>query len=206
MSFSSCNWRKKLGPKVLVEVSSRHIHLSQKDLGALFGKGYKLKKLRPLSQEGEFAAKETLNLRVGKREIKEVRIVGPVRKETQVELSKTDAIYLKINPPLRMSGDINNTPGITLVNPRNKKKIKIKQGVIIPWRHLHCGTKEAKKLHLKNNSLISVKIEGERKLIFNNVRVRIKDNFRLAVHLDTDEGNSAGIIKKGEGYLILDNF
>ena len=187
--------RKK---KIPIEISARHIHLSQRDLEALFGRGYKLKKLKQLTQSSDFAAKETLNIQVGSKKISKVRIVGPPRKQTQVELSLTDAIYLGIKPPIRKSGDLKGTPGITLISP--KKKIKIKSGVIIPWRHIHCNPKEAKALRLKKG-MVSVGIKGTRSLTLHNVRIRVNKDYRLCIHLDTDEGNAAGIIKKGEGII-----
>ena len=189
-----------MNKKVPIEISARHIHLSQKDLEVLFGKGYQLKKLRKLSQADDFAAQETLSIKIGSKTIKKLRIVGPVRKETQIELSITDAFRLGIIPPLRLSGDIKGTPGAVLV--KSKKKLKIKRGVIIAQRHLHCNLKEAKRLKLKNKMSVSVKTEGKRALVFHNVKVRVGKNYNLAVHLDTDEGNAAGIIKKGKGEII----
>ncbi len=189
-----------MNKKVLIEISARHIHLSQKDLEKLFGKGYRLKKMKMLSQPGEFAAKETLNIQAGSRKILGVRILGPARKETQVELSRTDAIYLKLNPPVRISGDLKKTPGIILISP--KKKIKIKRGVIIAQRHIHCQTKEAEKLGLKNGTVVSVRVKGERAITFHNVKIRTNKNFRLYMQVDTDEGNAAGIRIKGKGEII----
>jgi propanediol utilization protein len=190
-----------MNEKVPIEISARHIHLSQKDLEALFGKEYQLKKIRKLSQADDFAAKETLDIKIGSKIIKKLRIIGPVRKETQIELSITDAVGLGINLPLRFSGNIRVTPGSILIGPQ--KKIKIKEGVIIARRHLHCNPKEAKKLKLKDGMSVPIEIKGARGLIFHNIRIRIGKNYKLAVHLDTDEGNAAGIIKKGEGKIIL---
>jgi len=191
--------------KIPIEISARHIHLSRKDLEALFGKNYQLKKLRELSQLGEFAAKEKIdiqnNLEPNARKISNVRILGPIRNQTQVELSHTDAIFLKVKSAVRKSGDIKGTPGVVLVGP--KGKIKIKEGVISAWRHIHCNLKEAQKLGLKNRMLVSVKTMGIRSITFHKVRVKVKPNYRLYMHIDTDEGNAAGIIKKGRGYLII---
>jgi len=189
-----------MNKKILIEVSARHIHLSQGDIDKLFGKGYKLKKMKILSQPGEFAAKETLDIQVGLRKFLGVRILGPVRKETQVELSRTDAIYLKLNPPIRISGNLKGTPGIILISP--KRKIKIGQGVIIAQRHIHCAINEAKKFGLRSGLVVSVKVKGLRAVTFHNVKVRASKDFRLSMHVDTDEGNAAGIIKKGEGVII----
>ena len=189
-----------MNKKVPIEISARHIHLSQKDLEVLFGKGYQLKILKKLSQADDFAAKETLDIKIGSKTIKKLRIVGPVRKETQIELSITNAFSLGIIIPLRLSGDIKGTPGAVLI--KSKKKLKIKKGVIIAQRHLHCNFEEAKRLKLKDGMSVSVKTKGKRALIFHNVKVRAGKNYKLAVHLDTDEGNAAGIIKKGKGEII----
>ena len=191
--------------KIPIEISARHIHLSQKDLEALFGKGYQLKKLRELSQIGEFAAEERIDiqnsLEPNARKIPNVRILGPVRDQTQVELSHTDAIFLKVKPVVRESGDLKGTPGIILIGPRGK--IKIKEGVISAWRHIHCSPKESQELGLKNKMLVSVKAMGIRSITFHKVMVQVKPNYRLYMHLDTDEGNAASIVKKGIGYLII---
>ena len=188
---------KKIIP---IEISARHIHVSQKDLEKLFGKGYKLRKLKPLSQPSDFAAKETLDIKNGPKKISKLRIVGPPRKKTQVELSATDAIRLGIKPILKESGDVKKTPGIFLISPR--KKIRIKEGVIVALRHIHCTSKEAKELGLKNREMASVKIKGKREITFHKVKVRIDKNYRLCLHIDTDEGNAAEINKKGKGFLI----
>lgn len=185
--------------KIIVETSARHVHLDKKTLEKLFGKGYKLTPDYPLSQKGEFAAKERVILKTKKGEIKRVRIIGPLRKKTQIEISRTDAFHLKINPPLRLSGDLKNTPGITLIGP--KGEVKLKQGVIIAARHIHCDPKTAKKLNLKHGDKVSVIIKGKRGLIFNNVVVRIRKNFVWRMQIDTDEANAAGIRKTGIGYV-----
>lgn len=187
-------------PKIPVEISARHIHLSQKDLESLFGKGYQLKTLRKLQSTNQFAAKETLDIQVGLKKISGVRIVGPVRKQTQVELSLTDAIYLGLAAPFKESGDLENTPGATLINAQ--RKIKLSKGIIIMLRHIHCNSEEAKRLNLKQGEIVSVEIKGKRSLVFNKVKVRVGDKWKLCLHLDTDEGNAAGMVKKGAGYLI----
>jgi len=189
-----------MNKKILIEVSARHIHLSREDLEKLFGKGYELTKLKQLTQPSDFAAKETLDIQNGSEKISKVRIIGPVRKETQVELSRTDVIYLKLNPPIRISGNIKGTPGIILIGP--KKRIKIKKGVIIAQRHIHCAISEAKKFGLRNGLTVSVEVKGLRAVTFHNVKIRANKDFRLSMHIDTDEGNTAGITKKGEGVII----
>jgi len=187
--------------KIPIEISARHIHLCQRHLEKLFGKGYKLKKLKNLSQPGDFSAKETVIIKAGKREIRKVRIVGPLRKETQVELSKTDAVNLKINPPILLSGNLKKSAGgVVLVGP--KGKVFLKKGVIIAKRHIHCHPKEAADLGLKDKDEVSLRVKGERGITFHNVAIRIKDNYKLCCHLDTDEGNAAGINKKSFGFIV----
>lgn len=186
--------------KIPVEVSARHIHLSKKDSEALFGKNYELKKMKALYQPGDFAAEECIEI-AGKSERElSLRVIGPVRGKTQVELSKTDTIFLGITAPLRNSGDINGTPGAILTGPEGK--IKIKTGVINTWRHIHCSPSEAKKLNLKHGQMISVKIGGPSAVTLHNAAVRVGANYKLCLHLDTDEGNAAGITRNGEGKII----
>jgi len=189
--------------KIPIEVSARHIHLCQKDLEALFGKRYKLKKLRNLFQPGEFAAKEVLEVKGNSEKSLNFRVIGPVRKETQVELSKTDAILLGIKPPVRESGNLKGTPGVTLIGPQGR--IKIKQGVINNWRHIHCNLKKAKELGLKDKMLVSIKVNGLCAVTFHNIKVRVKKKSFLSLHLDTDEGNAANIQTRGEGEIISRN-
>jgi len=186
--------------KIPIEVSARHIHLSQKDLEALFGSGYELKKIKQLTQLCDFAAEETLTLQIGDKTISNVRVVGPARKETQVEISITDAITLGVNPVLRISGNLEDTPGAMLIGPQGQ--INLKKGVIVAIRHLHCATNEAEELGWKNKDIISILVKGQRETTFHNVVIRIADNYKLCLHLDTDEGNAAGINKVGEGYLV----
>lgn len=188
--------------KVKVEISARHAHLCQADLEKLFGKGYRLKSIKELSQEGEFAAEETVALVGPKKKLENLRIVGPVRSETQVELSHTDCFSLGIDAPLRLSGDVEGSAGAKLVG--SVGEVDLKEGVIVAKRHLHLNSEEAKKLNLKNDDLVRVKVGGERGLIFDNVVVRIKSNFKMSVHIDTDEANAAGLGRVcGFGELIL---
>ena len=187
--------------KIPIEVSARHIHLCRKDLEKLFGRGYQLKKLRELTQPGQFAAKETVTLKKGRREIKNVRVVGPLRTKTQVELCLTDAIFLNIEAPLRKSGNLKGTPGISILGP--KGDLKLKEGVICPWRHIHLSKKEAGKLNLREGDLVQVRVKGKRGVVFDKVIIRVASDFKISLHLDTDEGNACGIIKKGQGELII---
>lgn len=186
--------------KIPVEVSARHCHLSQQDLEKLFGKGYELKTIKELSQPSDFACQETVSVKSRSQILKNVRIVGPIRENSQVEVSKTDAMFFGLDVPVRLSGDIEGTPGIKLIGPEGE--VSLENGLIIAQRHIHCGTDKAEKAGLINGDVVSVKIGGERALIFNNVKVRIKDNYKLCLHIDTDEGNAAGINKIGEGVII----
>jgi len=186
--------------KIPVEISARHIHLSEKDFEKLFGKNENLNKLKELSQPGEFASDKIIDLINKDKEIKKVRILGPFRKNSQVEISMTDAYSLKLEefPKLRVSGDIANTTLISVKGPKSTIKIPC----IIAQRHLHCSEKEAKELKIKNNQKVSVKIEGTRGLIFNEIVTRISNDYSLSFHLDTDEGNAAGIVGETYGKLI----
>jgi len=186
--------------KIPIEVSARHIHLSQKDLEALFGRGYKLKKIKDLTQPLDFAAEEMVDVVVAERKLPAVRIVGPERDCTQVEISMSDAIQLGINVPLRISGDVGDTPGALLM--ASNSQVKIKEGLIIAQRHIHLSPQEAKDLGIINGQEVSLKIEGPRSLIFDKVRARVGENYCCCVHLDTDEGNAAGINRRGEGEII----
>lgn len=177
--------------KIKIEVSGRHIHLSEKDLEKLFGKGYQLKKLKNLSQEGEFAAREEVTVCGKRATFQGVRVVGPCRKETQLEISATDARHLGVDAPVKLSGSLKGTPGIRIEGP--KGKLALKKGVIIAQRHLHVNPEEAKKLNLKKGSLVAIRVSGGRGLLFENVAVRIADNYKLDLHIDTDEANAAGV-------------
>jgi len=186
--------------KIQVEVSARHIHISEKDGKVLFGENFKLTKLKDLSQPSEFASNEVLDIEANGKKISNVRIIGPAREKTQIEISKTDAVYLGINPPLRLSGDIEGSAGIKMVGPNGE--LELSEGLIIAKRHIHCNHSEASSLKIKNNCIVSVKIEGDRAVIFENVVVRVGDDYKLSMHIDTDEGNAAGTDKKTKGVII----
>jgi len=186
--------------KIKIEVSARHIHFRKEDFEKLFGESAKLTVKKELSQPGMFAANETVKIRDEFWELDKVRIVGPFRSCTQIEMSETEARNFKINPPLRKSGDIKDTPGITVIGP--KGQIEIDRGVIIAKRHIHMTPKDAKNFNLKEGDLLKVKTEGERGLLFENVVARIDENFSWACHIDTDEGNAAGMKECGEGEII----
>ena len=186
-----------MNKKIPIEVSARHVHLSQKDLETLFGSGYQLKEMRRLTQPNDFAAEETLAIQANGKELKDVRIVGPIRRETQIEISLTDMINLDIKTKAEILGDLSGTDGITLIGP--KGRVDIDNCIIIAGRHLHCTADEAKGLGLKHGEIISILVKGQRETTFHNVKVRVGEGYRLCLQLDTDEGNAAGINQQGEG-------
>lgn len=187
--------------KVLVEISARHIHLSDEHLAVLFGEGHTLTNLKELSQPGQFATEERLTIKGPKGEMQRVIVLGPTRPETQVELSATDARSLGVVAPVRMSGDIKDSGAITLIGP--KGEVELSEGVIVAKRHIHLSDEEASDFDLANNDVVSVEITtDERSLVFGDVVVRVNPNFRAAMHIDTDEGNAAGIAGSTMGLII----
>lgn len=186
--------------RIPVGVSGRHLHVSQADLEVLFGKDYQLKPKKDLSQPGQYAAEETVEIVTAKGSIKNVRILGPVRKQTQVELSLTDAVKLGINPPVRDSGDLKNSPGLTIIGP--KGQVSINEGVVCAARHIHMTPADAEEFQVKDKELVSVKIDGERGAIFHNVLIRIHETFQLEMHVDTDEGNAV-MLKTGDKISLV---
>lgn len=186
--------------KIPVGLSNRHLHLTTKDLETLFGKGAKLTNLRDLSQPGQFAANETVTLVGPKGRMERVRILGPVRKETQVEVSITDSYILGIKPPVRISGDIKGSSGIKIIGP--KGEIDLKKGVIIAQRHIHISPDEARGFGVKDGDIVKVKVSGERALIFDSVMIRSGPTHRLDFHIDIDEANAAGL-SQGDSVEII---
>lgn len=184
-----------------IGVSVRHVHICQADLDILYGPGYKLNKLRDLYQTGEFAAREVVTL-IGPAmtPIENVRILGPLRDHTQVEVARTDAIILGIDPPVRQSGDIKGSAGITLVGPAGV--LTLKEGVICANRHIHMSDEDAKRFGVKDNDIVRVRVTGDKALVFEGVQVRVKSSFKLEMHLDTDDANAAGINYGGKAYLM----
>lgn len=187
--------------EVVINVSARHVHLSQEHLEVLFGKGYKLTPLRELMQPGEFAAKETVIVVGPKGIIQNVRVLGPVRKKTQVEISKTDGYTLGIDPPVRDSGNHEGTPGCVLVGPMGG--VRIERGVIAAMRHIHIPDWFAAENGIQDRSFLKVLVEGERKIIFDKVLARVSPNFVLEMHVDTDEANASGIKSGDRGFILL---
>ena len=180
------------GYDVPVGVSNRHIHLSVADVETLFGKGYELTPLKDLSQPGQFACKETLTI-IGPslRPIENVRVLGPVRKASQVEISRTDSFTLKVKPPVRESGYIAGSAAITIVGP--KGIVQLKEGCIIANRHIHMSLDDAAAFGITDGQYVDVETNGERRTKFYDVQIRANKDFRLEMHIDTDDANAAGI-------------
>ena len=186
---------------VLVEVSARHVHVSREDLDTLFGKGYELTAKKDLSQPGQYACEERVTVVGPKRELKNVSILGPVRPSTQVEISMTDARSIGVAAPVRESGDIAGTPGCKLIGP--KGEVELDKGVIVAKRHIHMTPADAEKYALKDKQVVDVKIAGEgRSTVYGDVVVRVSEKFALAMHIDTDEGNAAGVVPGLMGEIL----
>ena len=184
----------------LVEVSAHHIHLTQEHVEALFGKGHQLTKHADLSQPNQHACKEQLTIVGPKGRIERVRILGPARKYTQVEIAMTEQFKLGIHPPIRESGDITDTPGCTLEGPSGS--VQIDRGVICALRHVHMTPEDALRYGVRDKSFVRVRINGDRELVFGDVLVRVDPSFKLAMHIDTDEANAANIGAKGAAGFI----
>ena len=190
--------------EVPVGVSNRHIHLNKADMETLFGAGYELTPLKDLSQPGQYACKETLTL-VGPsmRAIEGVRVLGPIRKASQVEISLTDSFVLKVKPPVRESGDIAGSAPVTIVGP--KGIVTLKEGCIIANRHIHMHTSDAVKYGVKDGDYIDVDaLQGTRKTRWYGVQVRVRDDFALEMHVDTDDANAVGY-KNGYTVTVVKN-
>lgn len=181
----------KQGFYVPAAISARHVHLCQPDIDALFGAGHTLTRMKDLSQPGQYACEEKVTLVGPKGRLEGVRVLGPARPDTQVEISQTDSYKVGITPMVRMSGHINGTPGCTLIGP--KGEVSIGCGVIVAARHLHISAAQAAAYGLENGQTISVKKTGAREIIFGNVVVRSGDGHDLEMHIDTDEANAAGL-------------
>jgi acetate kinase len=183
----------------LVEISAHHIHLTQEHVEALFGKGHQLTKHADLSQPGQYACKEQLTIVGPKGRIERVRILGPARKYSQVEIAMTEQFKLGIHPPIRESGDLADTPGCVLESPTGS--VQIDRGVICALRHIHMSPEDALRYGVRDKSFVRVRIEGDRELTFGDVLVRVDPSFKLAMHIDTDEGNAASVKTGAQGYI-----
>lgn len=181
-----------------VGVSNRHIHLSVSDLETLFGAGYELTPMKDLSQPGQYACKEVLTI-VGPsmRPIENVRVLGPVRKTSQVEISATDSYVLKVKPPVRESGNIKGSAPIRIIGP--KGVVELSEGCIIANRHIHMSPADAVKFGVSDGDTVTIDAEGKRRTRWFDVQVRVHKDFRLEMHVDTDDANAVGI---GNGFTV----
>jgi putative phosphotransacetylase len=183
-----------------VNMSNRHIHVSKEHLEILFGEGYELTNIKDLSQPGQFACDEKVDIVGPKSTLKGVRILGPVRPNTQVEISMFDARTMGVEGVVRASGNIQGTPGCTVVGP--KGKVELKEGVIVAARHIHLHTSDSDRFGLKDKDVVKVRIGDERALVLENVIVRVHPTYAMDMHIDIEEGNAAGIKNGALGEII----
>jgi acetate kinase len=184
---------------ILIEVSAHHIHLSQDHVEALFGPGHQLTKHADLSQPGQYACREQVTIVGPKGRIERVRVLGPARKATQVEIAMTEQFKLGIIPPIRESGDIDGSPGCTLEGSAGS--VAIDRGVICALRHVHMTPADALRYGLRDKCTVRVRVPGDRELLFGDVRIRVDPNFALAMHIDTDEANAANLRNGARGFI-----
>ncbi len=190
--------------KIPVGISGRHVHVTKEHLEILFGEGFELTVLKDLSQPGQYAANEKVDLISPQgRTLAGVRILGPVRPASQVEISKSDALRFKFEAPVRSSGDVKGSGACTLVGP--KGQVELSEGVIIADRHIHFSDEEAKVYGVKDRELVSIKINGEKPGILDKVLCRVSSKFRLDCHLDTDDG-SAFMLKTGDEVELIKSY
>lgn len=174
--------------KVSIGISNRHVHLKKDDLVSLFGENYQLEKIRDLHQPGQYASKETVTISSAKGQINNVRVIGPIRAYTQVEISRTDAYQLGINPPIRESGDILGSTPISIIGPNGR--IDLKEGCIIPTRHIHITPKQMELYGLEGKKTVDVLLQGEKGGILHNVNLKVAEDSYFELHLDTDDANA----------------
>ena len=188
-----------MAKKILVETSARHIHVCEATLKTLFGEGATLTNKKDLSQPGQFACEEKVEV-VGPKGSLKMSILGPTRPVDQVEVSYTDARTLGITPPVKESGDIAGTPGVKLVGPCGE--VEINEGVMVAKRHIHMTPEDAAEIGVEDKEIVKVKVETARPLIFDDVVVRVSPKFALAMHIDTDECNAAGAFGQVYGEIV----
>ena len=183
-----------------VEASGRHIHLSRADADSLFGEGYQFTKVKDLSQPGQYACKERVTVTGPKGSIHNVIVVGPERKQSQMEVSLTDALALGIKAPVRQSGDTKGSPGITVTN--GSRSVTLAEGIIVAKRHIHMTPEDAQKFNVKDGEIVKVKVSGSRPVIFEDTVVRVSKDFRTYMHIDYDEANACGYNKDSWGIIV----
>lgn len=186
--------------KISVGVSARHVHLTRENIDILFGEGYNLNKIKELSQTGQYACEEKVTIKTDKSSINNVRILGPSRPYTQVEISRTDAYLLGINPPVRNSGDLKGSETITIIGP--KGELIATESCIIATRHIHANEQELIDYNLKDREIVKIKVSGEKGGIMDNVVIKANPNFKFELHIDLDDAN-AHLIKQGDILEII---
>ncbi|MCD3216250.1 phosphate propanoyltransferase [Clostridium botulinum C] len=191
---------KKSSLEIPVGISNRHVHLSQKDLYTLFGNNYRLVKIKDLSQPGQFASKETVTICGPKGAIEKVRILGPARSKTQVEVLNGDCIKLGVSQHVRLSGNTTKTSGITIIGP--KGSVQIEEGVIVAQRHIHMTPEDAKTFGVHDGDIVSINLDTLRGGIYNNVIIRANDTSKLECHIDIEEANAMGINPKSKITIV----
>ncbi|MCL2021750.1 MAG: phosphate propanoyltransferase [Betaproteobacteria bacterium] len=189
-----------MGYKVPIGISNKHLHLSEQALATLFGEGHKLTPYKELVQPGQYAAHEQVDIVGPKGSFKNIRIIGPTRPQTQVEVSLTDARALGIDPPVRESGKLQGSPGIKLVGP--KGELELESGAIVALRHIHLSPEQASEAGLQDKDLVDVKVYGKRPLIFEDVLIRSGEGHFREFHIDTDEANAAGAANNDEAEIL----
>jgi putative phosphotransacetylase len=189
-----------MGYKVGVGISNKHVHLNETDLATLFGAGHKLTVKKELSQPGQFAAEELVDVVGPKGTLKGIRVLGPTRKESQVELAMTDARVIGLSLPVRESGVLDGTPGVKLIGPEGE--VDLAKGAIIALRHIHLSSSQAKEANVKDKDWVTVKTFGSRPLIFEDVLIRSGAAHLSEMHIDTDEGNAAGLKNEDKVEII----
>jgi len=182
---------KNCTKEIPVGVSNRHLHLSQEDLNLLFGEGYQMAKMKDLSQPGQYACNETVTICGPKGAIEKVRILGPVRSKTQIEIMTGDCFKLGVKPNVKMSGDLEGTDGVTIIGP--KGSVQTKEGLIVAQRHVHMTLEDAKRLGVHDGQIVSIQFNGPRGGIYSNVAVRANNASALECHIDTEEANAMNI-------------
>jgi putative phosphotransacetylase len=190
-----------MAKQIMVETSARHVHVTQKDLETLFGEGYELHIKKMLSQPGQYASEERVEVVGPKKSLTGVSILGPVRKASQVELSMTDARSIGVSAPIRESGDLAGSAPCKIIGP--KGEVELSEGVIVAKRHIHMTPADAAEFDVKDKDIVSVKVDTEgRALVFGDVVVRVSENYALAMHIDTDESNAASCNRDTKGEIV----
>lgn len=187
-------------PVIPVGISNRHVHLSRQDVETLFGKNYALTPFKPLRQPGQFAAQECITVVGPKGSLNNVRVLGPARAVSQLEISRADCFTLGIKAPVRESGQLENSGSALLIGPAGH--IELHSQVICAWRHIHMSPQDARQFNVTNGQRVSVRSPGERQLTFDEVVVRVREDFALELHIDTEEANAAGL-KNGAQVMLI---